>query len=154
MQHCNNLPTKRGTQLHTNVDWKKFQRQRDHHHDDEPDTDQCVPVCTSSSSHDSPLMMLCMDQWPDWASWAIRNIEAEINKKLSEYWIVTAPVTRPPLSLITPCPQECGRAPVITSRKTVMLVSRGTRCQQPLPGESGQIQYHRVAAPRSPARQQ
>ena len=96
MQHCNNLPTKRGTQLHTNVDWKKFQRQRDHYHDDEPDTDQCVPVSTSPCSHDSPpLMMLCMDQWPDWASWAIRNIEAEINKKLSEYWIVTAPVTPP-----------------------------------------------------------
>ena len=95
VQHCNNLPTKRGTQLHTNVDWKKFQRQRDHYHDDEPDTDQCVPVCTSSSSHDSPLMMLCMDQWPVQTSWAIRNIEAEINKKLSEYWIVTAPVTPP-----------------------------------------------------------
>ena len=154
VQHCNNLPTKRGTQLHTNVDWKKFQRQRDHYHDDEPDTDQCVPVCTSSSSHDSPLMMLCMDQWPVQTSWAIRNIEAEINKKLSEYWIVTAPVTPPTAVTDNPVSACVWASSVITSRKTVMLVSRGPRCQQPLPGESGQIQYHRVAAPRSPARQQ
>ena len=40
---------------------QESQRQRDHYHVDEL-THLSVPVSTSSSSHDSPLMMLCMDQ--------------------------------------------------------------------------------------------
>ena len=128
---------------------QESQRQRDHYHDDEL-TNLSVPVSTSSSSHDSPPDDAVYGPVVASLSWAIRNIEAEINKKLSEYWIVTAPVTPPTAVTDNVCAGVWASSRHNNPQNSDARVTR-TRCQQPLPVESGHIQYHcGVAAPLRP----